>query len=131
MLLDNLYSAIAGLKDKKEVEKFLNDILTPSELIMIARRLHIAFLLLTGKTIAKVKQILGAGNTTINNVILWLNKGYGGYKTVVRVLQKTTKSKGKVTRKHYEGELNFTFSDLRRRYPAHFWLLNLFLDKDK
>jgi uncharacterized protein YerC len=46
--LDTLYTAAAGVKGRAAIKLFLRDLLTPSERIMLGRRLIIARLLIFG-----------------------------------------------------------------------------------
>lgn len=123
--LHQMYKAIAGLKTEKEVENFFKDLLTLGELVMLARRIQIALLLLRGLTHLAIIEILEVGKTNINNVDKWLNYGFGGYRNLIK---KAKTSKGYVD---YKSDFAFSFFDLRNKYPAHFWLINLIIDSDK
>lgn len=124
-IFNDFYNAIASLNDSKEAEIFLNDLLSPSELIMISRRIQIARLLLAGETQAAVRDKLKVGFNTINQVERWLNNGFNGYKTVLK------KKKGRNYREKpsLKDDPPYSLSRLRKRYPAHFLLLNLLTKK--
>lgn len=85
-MLDLLYSKMATLKTKKEISKFLSDVLTESEQVMILRRLQIAKLLLDGNTYFDIKNQLGVGLDTIKTVRHKLDYGHGGYLRFVKGL---------------------------------------------
>ena len=127
--LDEFYSAIETLKTKKEINNFFKDLLTPDEAIMLARRLRVAALLMSGKTVREIIEIMGVGSTTVRSVTKWLNRGFGGYSNVVSKLNQYQKSNKKISRKKIESDMGFTFDSLRKKYPAHFLLLNMFVDK--
>jgi TrpR-related protein YerC/YecD len=127
--LDDFYSAVLGLKSKKEISDFFVDILTPDEAIMIARRLRIAIYLLSGMTTREIVLKMKCGMSTIATVAKWLDRGFGGYRNVVEHLQKYEKAQKGLTKKRIESDMGFTFNSLRKKYPAHFFLLNLFLDR--
>ena len=76
-----------------------------------------------GITHQVIIELLGVGATTIAYVDKWLNVGFGGYR---KALKKNKEPEGK---KNYKDDFDFSFSSLREKYPAHFWLINLFLDK--
>lgn len=119
-----LFSAIAALEKTQDVENFFRDLMSPDELVMLSRRVQIAKLLLAGKTHIDIIDELKVGSTTIERVDKWLNRGFDGYRSAVR---KAKKEKGFID---YESDdFPFTFDWLRKKYPAHFWLLNLIIDK--
>lgn len=77
-----LISAFSRLKNKKEIRKFLTDLLTVKELKEITRRLLIAKLLFEGKTYKEIQKELHVNPITINRVNLKIKHGQGGYKLV-------------------------------------------------
>ena len=86
-LLDLLFIKISKLKNKKEVAEFLSDILTESEQVMILRRLQIAKMLLDGETYYNIRNKLGVGKSTIQNVRHKLDYGNGGYLKFIKQLK--------------------------------------------
>jgi len=82
----HLCSKMASLKTKKQIEEFLEDVLTDSEIIMLLRRLQIAKLLLDGNTYFEIREKLGVGVDTIKNVRYKLEKGSGGYLNFIKKL---------------------------------------------
>jgi TrpR-related protein YerC/YecD len=121
--LGDFYKALFSLKNKTEMKNFIKDILTLSEIVMISRRLQIAKMLVMDKTYTEIKTKLKVGNATITSVDRWLNSGFGGYKKAIRKI-KDNKQLNKVP-----DDISGTFDDLRKKHPAHFWLINNFLDK--
>jgi uncharacterized protein YerC len=79
---------IADLKTLTEVEKFLEDLLWPTEKIMLIKRLAIAVMLYKGYTYDEIDHTLKVSRNTIMNVSYFLKHGQsGGYqKVVARVL---------------------------------------------
>jgi len=120
---DDFYSMVSLLQDKEEIQNFFKDLLTPSEMVMISRRIQIAKMLMKGATHEDIREELGVGNTTISYVDKWLNEGFGGYKNIVSK-HKAKNKKGKEI-KINEGGLPFSLDHLRKKYPAHFLLINL------
>lgn len=77
-IFETLWEAISQVKNKGDVKLFLNDLLTPVERIMVAKRLAIAILLLRGKDYETIIDLLKVSNETISKVslILKINNGY-------------------------------------------------------
>lgn len=122
--LGDFYSIVSSLRDYDETKSFFKDLLTTSEMVIICRRIQIAKLLIRGWTYEQIKEKMGAGMTTINQVDKWLNEGFGGY---ARVLKKHNDRKDSQREKIPPAP--FSLDQVRRRYPAHFALLNLLMDK--
>ena len=80
--------SIVSIKDKKEAEDFLNDFLTPTERIMLAKRLAIAVLLTKGYDYASIRKILHVSFSTVASVSVFLKYTGEGYKKVVDKLLK-------------------------------------------
>ena len=123
VLLNDMFAAVAQLETAREVEKFFRDLLTLSELVMLSRRIQIAKMLLAGQTYGEIIEDLGVGTSTIIQVERWLSHGFGGYRQLVK------KARAQNRRIDRHSDFEFTFDDLRHKYPAHFWLINMFLDK--
>lgn len=87
-ITETLLEAVSQIRDKKEVSLFLNDLLTPTERIMVTKRLAIAILLLKGWGYDGVKDVLKVSSDTISRVALVL-KMNNGYRIVVEKLLKT------------------------------------------
>ncbi|MBI2064953.1 MAG: hypothetical protein HYT62_02790 [Candidatus Yanofskybacteria bacterium] len=127
--LDALYTAVASLKSREEVKNFLRDLLTESERIMMGRRVVIAQRLLEDKTYDEIRREIGVGVDTIMRVHRWLSGDDGGYEKAVKTLNKVLESREKRYNKEiYEPG---SFKWLKRRYPLHFFLFNLFDELNK
>ena len=127
--LDTLYTAISSLKSREEVKRFLRDLLTESERIMMGRRIIVAQRLLEDKSYLEIKQELGVGMDTIIRVHRWLEDDVDGYEKGVKKLGKIFESRQEKIDKAYLDP--FSFEGLRKRYPLHFFLFNLFDDLNK
>lgn len=73
------WDSFAKMKNSKEAEEFLSDLLTHTEKIMLAKRLAIAVLLLKGFDYDPIKDILKVSGTTIASVQNQLRFGRKGY----------------------------------------------------
>jgi TrpR-related protein YerC/YecD len=80
-----LIKAFANLKDEKEVQKFLRDLMTAAEITEFSNRFEIARLLWTTElSYAKIAAKVKTSTTTVTRVAHWLNKeNLKGYKTVL------------------------------------------------
>jgi len=90
-----LIAAFRSLKSDKEMENFLRDILTISEIKEFSKRFQIAKLLWQGKqSYLEIAQSAQTSTTTVTRVAQWLFKeGLNGYQTVlVRLFPKLKKS---------------------------------------
>jgi len=80
----DLFGAIASLRDQGEVERFLRDLCTRSELDAMAHRWEVAKLLEEGLPYLEVARRAHASTTTVTRVAQWLRNGEGGYALALR-----------------------------------------------
>lgn len=79
---------LIGIKTSKDVDEIIGDLLTPTEKIMIAKRLSIAFLLTQGYEYREITKVLRVSFPTISMVNIGLKYGKNGYKKAVdRILK--------------------------------------------
>ena len=122
--LDALYTAVESLKSREEVKNFLRDLLTEGERIMIGRRIIIAKRLLENQSYEQIIREMKVGPDTIMRVHRWLEDDIDGYEKVVKKLEKVFESRQeKINKAHIDP---FSFEGLKKRYPLHFFLFNLF-----
>lgn len=81
-----LLESIASATSKGSVAILLEDLLSPTEKLMLAKRLSIALLLTKGYNQRAVSNILNVGLETINRVSRSMQKGAGGYAQVTRAI---------------------------------------------
>ncbi len=94
-----LFEIIASLGTKKEVIEFLIGLLTPSEMLMVARRVQIAKLLLEGENDFEfIRRRMKVSNQTIVKVEHWLrgdeNKNALIVKKIKEIKKKPVFSRG-------------------------------------
>lgn len=82
---------IAHLKSAEEITNFIEDFLSPTEKIMLSKRLAIAVLLTKGYTYDAIDNILKVSRPTINKVAFWLKHGKSGYRNVVEKILRDQK----------------------------------------
>jgi TrpR-related protein YerC/YecD len=81
---EELFATIASLKNRAEVERFLRDLCTISELDAMAHRWQVARLLDEGLPYLEVAKRAHASTTTVTRVAQWLRRGEGGYALALR-----------------------------------------------
>jgi len=128
--LDLLWSSIAKLETREEVEIFFKDLLSESEALMLSRRIEIARRLLNGESYDSIARELKVGMDTINRVQRWLIAGSGGYKKAIEKISKETKRDFNGSEGGDAG-VPYSFDWIRRKYPLHFLLFNLISDSKK
>lgn len=117
--LDLLYTAAAAVKGRDGMKAFLKDLLTPSERVMLGRRIWIARLLMAGESSAEVGRKLRVGPNTVYRVERWLRDQFPGYEKMLKELEREMDRRA-VRRE--AGTEPFSFAALKRKYPLHFLL---------
>lgn len=74
---------VIDLKNEQEVRNFLQDLLSPTEKIMLVKRLAIAILLTKGYTYDAIDNTLKVSRPTIMGVSYFLKYGNSGYQKAV------------------------------------------------
>lgn len=125
--LDTLYTTIACLNSREEIKLFLRDLLTESERIMLGRRILIAQKLLQDISYDQIIKEMRVGKDTIMRVHRWLEDDVAGYEKTIQKLE-TKLATRKMNTKYFENKPidPFSFAGLKRKYPLHFALFNLF-----
>jgi TrpR-related protein YerC/YecD len=129
-ILNQLWLMIASLETREEVENFFRDLLSETEAVMLGRRIQIAKLLLKGLSYENIAERLRASDGTIASVHRWVQSGFGGYKAALPRLEKELLKKEKLEEKHLKQRQPYSFEWLKKRYPLHFLLFNLFEERE-
>ena len=114
-----LFEAAKTAQTAKQLEKFLDGLLTPSEQIMLGRRIWISRMLLEQKRYDEIGARLLVGPNTITKVELWLRgllPDYGKY------LEKEVVAETQKRRKRMAKENPYGLTALKMKYPLHFLL---------
>lgn len=90
-ILDLFINAIMGLQTPLEVKNFIEDFFSPTEKIMMIKRLAIAILLSKGHTYEQIDHTLKVSKPTIMKVSHHLRNGTGGYQKVIGKIAQSTK----------------------------------------
>lgn len=110
------------------LRSFLESFLTPSEQIMLLRRIHVARLLMAGWSMEDIRRKLRVGITTIRFIDRTLQINCGAYRSLFNDIEREVQ-KRKRTREALRDP--FSFASLRRKYPLHFLLFTLALGDGK
>lgn len=93
-IFDLFIKTISDLKNESEVKNFVEDLLSPSERIMLIKRLAIAILLSKDYTYDAIDETLKVSRPTITRVSISLKYGKSGYQQVTqKILQRQKKEK--------------------------------------
>ena len=87
-ILNTLWDGVSFVKDYQEARMFLEDLLTPTEKIMLSKRLAIAVLLTKGYGYLNISNTLRVSSDTIKEVSNWLKISGNGYRLVINRLLK-------------------------------------------
>jgi TrpR-related protein YerC/YecD len=79
----SLVSAMRACKNDQDMENFLRDIATLSELQAMSERLEVARLLAKGLSYRQIAKETGASTTTVTRVAAFLENGEGGYRSIL------------------------------------------------
>jgi uncharacterized protein YerC len=116
--LDTLYTAASTLKGRDAVKLFLRDLLTPSERIMLGRRIIIARLLIAGESYDKIRERMGVGRNTIGRVQRWLEDQFPGFEHAVAEIEKEFKR-----RERKRLYATSSLYQMKKKYPLYYFLL--------
>jgi TrpR-related protein YerC/YecD len=111
-LFINFAKALAAIKSPVEAANFIKDLLSEGEVVMLARRLQIAQLLLADLTYDDIKREMKVSNTTIARVHTWLNLYGEGYRVIAgRIKERPNKTD--------DGPLSW--NKVKKKYPMYYW----------
>ncbi len=80
--------ALVHIHTEQEAQEFLDDILSPTEKIMLGKRMAIAYLLDKGYDQRSIHSILHVSVTTVNSVNFWLKQKGNGYRRAISYIRK-------------------------------------------
>ena len=82
LFVDDFYSAITSLKNKNEVRAFFEDLLTPEEKLMLAKRFQISMMHRLKYLWGEIKERIKVTNDTVAKIGLLMKYGEGGLQKV-------------------------------------------------
>ena len=83
-LFQNFWEMFANIKQTRQIQLFLEDFLSPSEKIMLAKRMAIAILFSKGYDHRTISSMLKVSTTTVNNIARYLNAKTPGYQLLIK-----------------------------------------------
>jgi len=92
-ILEIFFKSLVGIETKDEAQRFVKDFLTPTEQIMLAKRLAIAFLLEKEYDFRTIIRILRVSMATVARVNLVRKYGGQGYQRMIGKLLREEKVK--------------------------------------
>lgn len=90
-IFDMFLSTLTSLSSPSAVSSFIEDLLSPTEQIMLGKRLAIAYMLKKGYTHREIVNTLKVGLATVNKVSLTLKLNGNGYESVIGHMLKVQK----------------------------------------
>ncbi|MBI4080696.1 MAG: hypothetical protein HY430_02895 [Candidatus Levybacteria bacterium] len=108
----DLVHALVQAQNVTDAALFLQDLLTKSELQILAKRLRIAKLLLSGMTYEEIEQNLHVSHGTVAKIAAWLAERGDGFRKIIEKLPQTTNS---------SWEERSDWDRFKRRYSLYFW----------
>lgn len=115
--LDALYTAASSVRGRNAMKMFLRDLLTPSERIMLGRRIIIARMLIAAEQYETIERALRVSRATIGRVQRWLLDQFPGFETAIKEMER------EFDRRAQKSPMKpFSYAWMRRKYPLHFLL---------
>lgn len=90
-IFEILLKSLVKIKEEKEADEFISDLLTPTEKIMLAKRLAISLLLEKGYDYRTIQRIIRVSSPTITSVNIARQYGSRGYKKLILEIIKEEK----------------------------------------
>lgn len=115
-----LFAAAEDAHKNGTTKVFLEGLLTPSEQIMLGRRIWIARMLLEDKTYQEIGERLHVGPNTVMRTELWLQGMLPNYDKEIEKLERVEKEKLHKERIYTAVQNPLSFTALKLRYPLHF-----------
>ena len=90
-IFDMFMSTLTSLSSPSAVNSFITDLLSPTEQIMLGKRLAIAYMIRKGYTQRSIVNTLKVGLATVSKISLSTKKPNGGYNLVITHMLKIQK----------------------------------------
>jgi len=90
-IFELFWNSFSSISTRERAAVFLNDLLSPVEKTMIAKRLTIAFLLTKGYNYQEINQLIKVSDTTICKINSQLLSSGKGYKAIINEIIKGEK----------------------------------------
>ncbi|MCA9354926.1 helix-turn-helix domain-containing protein [Candidatus Kaiserbacteria bacterium] len=131
-VINALYKTARSMPQKDPVVTFISSVLTESEQVLIGRRLLIAQMILAGKKQTEIAYELDVSPNTFSRTKKWLSGQIPEYdKALKEYRAEQNRLKGDSKLIHSNFATPFSFTALRKKYPAHFLLFALIYQVNK
>lgn len=113
---DMVYDLVQGIVQAKSLNDaalFLQDLLTKSEMKVLAKRLRIAKLLLKGATYTDIEAKLNVSHGTIAKIAAWLSERGEGFRNITNNLPERREEEKWFERSEWDS--------IKRKYSLYFW----------
>jgi len=84
-------NALIHVRTEQEAQELLDDLLSPTEKIMLGKRMAIAYLLDKGYDQRRIHSMLHVSVTTVNSVNFWLKQKGNGYRRAIGYIRREEK----------------------------------------
>lgn len=118
-IIRELFTILADLKNKEEVFGFLLGLFSPSESLMVGRRIQVAKLLLQDYGYDHIEKKLKVSHQTINKIEHWLGENEERGRLILKNMEKEEKQKQR--NENFKGEFS-----LLNKYAHHRFMKDLF-----
>ena len=92
-IVELLPQCVSLCKSQSIAASFINDLLTPTEILMIGKRVAIALMLIKKRTPREISEKLRVSLTTVNNVNTWLLIKGEGYRAILQEVARLDEQK--------------------------------------
>src|SRR3989338_864477 len=104
------------LSDSKETTTlFIRDLFSPTERIMLSKRISIAYMLIQGYDYDSISEVLKVSRTTIGKVSYWLKEKGKGFRQIIEKIKRKEKVK------HILNEIEDSFLDILSTSKGQNW----------
>ena len=90
-MFEVFWQTIADLKDPMSVEAFFQELLTPTEKVMLAKRLAISILLTKKYSYEQIVDVLKVSQATIGSIARWLKTEGVAFQKAINIILKKEK----------------------------------------
>lgn len=108
-------ASILKCNSKEIAVALIEDLLTPTERIMLSKRFSIAYMLLKGYDYDSISEILKVSRTTIGKVSYWLKEKGSGMRTIIQKIQRDDSIR------HILEEIQDSVAELAFSAPGQSW----------
>ncbi|HBI34240.1 MAG TPA: hypothetical protein DEA43_04870 [Candidatus Moranbacteria bacterium] len=114
LIIKELFLILSDLNSFDDVFAFLSGFVTPSEALMLGRRIRIAQMLIAGETHDEIKKKMKVGYQTITRIEHWLKSDENKHLLIKRKI-------GKETQKNKSRKSTRSYSMLDKYAMHRFW----------